>query len=165
MRIRSCSVAIMHRGGNSSWKRYTKGNLGVVQTHVSNTHNRQPLITKPRPYSSKQLMNLLLIAHKYCMDATEKAVIDLLKGIKTTAGYVDLVLASRVIDSRELFDEAIKGMLRERKKRTLEEAKLIGMDAVYTILESVMDANNSECQHCGYGQNWNCESCGLYQQG
>lgn len=112
---------------------------------------RESSTIRPVSWDGSQLLDLLRIAHKYCMDTIEKSTIDVLKKTVTIAGYVDLVVASRIVDSKELFDEAVKGLVRKKRKPTLKEARIIGTDVVYAILEAVVETRDSEprCGHCG----------------
>lgn len=73
------------------------------------------------------------------MKTIKKDTINELKETVTIAGYVDLVMASRIVHSKELFDEAIKGLVRTKRQSTLKDARVIKRDVVYAILEVVVD--------------------------
>jgi hypothetical protein len=76
---------------------------------------------------------MLRIAHKYCMGRVEE---DLLKKLRRegTRALLDLLLASQIIGSSTLYEEAIKGLVSSRPKPTLEEAREIGLKAYHSIM-------------------------------
>ena len=123
--------------------------------------DRSPL-AKSESYSSNQLISLLRIAHKYCMDTIEKDVIGTLKQNLTTAGYVEWIVASQIIDSKDLYDDALKGLIASGEIPDLEQARRIGTDALYAIFTAV--PLGSQCKHCTESPTkvraWLCDHCG-----
>jgi len=133
------------------------------------------------------MLAILPIAHKYCMDSVENAILDHLKQANTTETYVDLMVASKMVDSQPLYEQALQGLISSMPKPNLSQVKRIGMESYHAIMEaSLSTANNAtsianlaldkaradlvgvdtrKCRHCGKKTNWTCaaKSCGRSQ--
>ncbi|KIM29707.1 hypothetical protein M408DRAFT_328570 [Serendipita vermifera MAFF 305830] len=119
---------------------------------------------KPVTYDGKESIEVLRIAHKYCMNSIEDELISRLKEGNGTAGFLDLMVASRIVDSKELYDTALQGLIASEPKPTLEEARIIGIDAYYAVVsQSSMTAG--KCRHCqrNAAGNLMCHACNNWQ--
>jgi hypothetical protein len=134
---------------------------------------------QPVGYTGDQCVAVLHVAHKYFMEIIQAEIISQLKkAAKTTKDFINLMIASQVIDSEELYQEALRGLIRSEPKPTLEQAKRIGFDATYAVFSAITQDSNrprnknsksntshsgrqsygTSCPHCG--SNFWCESCG-----
>lgn len=82
------------------------------------------------------MLSILPIAHKYCMDKIEQAMIEQLKRVPTTPGYVDLLLAARIVDSEALYADTLKALMTSTPTPTLDQARRIGVDATFAIMNT-----------------------------
>jgi hypothetical protein len=88
----------------------------------------------PEAFSGERILAILPIAHKYCMDNIEHAMIERLKKLTNTAGYVDLLVAARVVGSETLYADTLKALKTSTPKPDLEQARRIGADATFAIM-------------------------------
>jgi hypothetical protein len=133
------------------------------------------------------MLAILPIAHKYCMDRIETAILGRLKKARTTENYVDLMVASKIVDSQPLYQQALQGLISSTPKPNLSQARRIGIEAHHAIMEAALSmadnatsiANSAldkaradlvavdtrKCRHCGEVTNWKCASkrCGKQQ--
>ncbi|KIM29709.1 hypothetical protein M408DRAFT_328573 [Serendipita vermifera MAFF 305830] len=117
---------------------------------------------RPITFTSKQSIEVLRIAHKYCMQSAEDELISRLKDETGTAGFLDLMVASRIVDSKELYDTALQGLIASDPKPTLEEAKMIGVEAYYAIVSQSLSRKCRLC-HVPAGGNLKCHVCNGWQ--
>jgi hypothetical protein len=89
------------------------------------------------------------------MEIIEEAIIRQLQAVSTTtAAYVNLMVASQIVDSKPLYDEALKGLRSSQPRPNFTEASSIGFRAYFEVMEHAMS-----CRHCQYSLS-NCPSCG-----
>jgi hypothetical protein len=67
------------------------------------------------------------------MDGFEERILAKLQTATTTQDFIDMLLAAQIVESYTLHQKAIEGLVRVTPKPTLEQAKLIGMDAYHEI--------------------------------
>jgi len=91
----------------------------------------------PHEHDGEQLLLILPIAHKYCMESIESDLIKQLKNSTTADGYVDLMVASHMIGSDELYQAGLQGLVSSGKLPTVEQAKRIGVEATYAVMTAV----------------------------
>lgn len=94
------------------------------------------------------------------MDSIESAIIDQLKQASSTADYVDLMVASQIVGSTSLRQRALDGLVSSDPKPSLAQARLIGLDATYTVMQAanaalVQSGTTKQCSRCP-------RSCVLY---
>ena len=77
------------------------------------------------------------------METLEKDILVILENRKTTAGYVDLIVAAQIIDSRPTYERAVEQLCRSKPLPTLERAKLIGVEAIHTVMRARADPPRS----------------------
>ena len=98
------------------------------------------------------------------MDTIEKDVIDTLKNNSTTSGYVEWMVASQIVDSKELYEEALGGLIASGEMLNPKQARQIGTDALCAILNAVRNPFISPCKHCTKSPTkvsaWLCGHCG-----
>ncbi|KAG8863624.1 hypothetical protein FRC20_010659 [Serendipita sp. 405] len=87
--------------------------------------------------STEEMVAVLQVAHKYCMDKLQKDIVDFM----TDSGYgtpqlVHLLVAARLIDDQELEKLALTRLHAIRSPPTLEEARMIGIEGMHSILEA-----------------------------
>jgi hypothetical protein len=133
------------------------------------------------------MLAILLIAHKYCMERIENAILDRLKQAYTTEAYVDLMVASQIVDSKPLYQQALQGLISSTPKPNILQARRIGVEVHHAIMEAALSAadnatsianselnkaradllnvDNMKCRHCEEITNWKCTSkrCGRQQ--
>jgi len=98
------------------------------------------------------------------MNKMEAAVITRLEKVFTTAGYVDLLLATQMVGLAPLYDKALEALANSDTKLDLEQSRRIGIDATYEIMDARLRAAELEspnkrktpCRHCGQFSNWFC---------
>jgi len=94
------------------------------------------------------------------MDAIEETLLSDLETKTTTEGYIDLMLASRVIGSDPLYEKALQGLIASEPKPTLEEAQLIGVDAYYAVMSrSRFKPRDHPCTSCHQTRYLMCNNC------
>ena len=92
----------------------------------------------------------------------------MLKADHSTAGYVELMVASQITGSQELHQLALKGMLSSEPKPNLDQAKRIGIEAYHELMQGqaflLPAANGSRWVHCStHAQGYTgCTSCRAY---
>ena len=119
------------------------------------------------------------------MERIEEDILKQLKTVRTTAGYVDLIVASEIIHSTSLYDETLQQLISSGAKPDLSQSRRIGVDALHAILtafdvrlstastdarnarnaqeaikQQVADFDLRNCRHCSEktGPNWTCTS-------
>jgi hypothetical protein len=73
------------------------------------------------------------------MDKIEHAMIERLKKTPTTAGYVDLLVAARIVDSETVYADTLKALMTSRPTPNLEQARRIGVDATFAIMNARLE--------------------------
>jgi hypothetical protein len=89
------------------------------------------------------MLAILPIAHKYCMDRIENAILDHLKQAHTTETYVDLMVASQIVDSQPLYRQALQGLISSTPKPNVAQAKRIGVEVHHAIMEAALSMATS----------------------
>jgi hypothetical protein len=84
-------------------------------------------------YNGQQSIAVLRIANKYCMKGFEDKIVSRLQKAISNEEFLRLLEASQIMDSRELYVRAIRGLALSRKMITREEADIIGIQAFYDI--------------------------------
>jgi hypothetical protein len=106
-------------------------------------------------FNGERLLLILPIAHKYCMETIEGAIIKQLKRLaKNTVAWVDLMVASQLLDSKPLYDEALQGLRAIRPKPDFTQASRIGLRAYFEVVE-----NELRCTKICSGSSVACYSC------
>jgi hypothetical protein len=105
---------------------------------------------KAMKYKGEQFLGVLHLAHKYCMDEIENEIISMLEEVKTTEGYVDLMVASQVVSSKPVYQKALDGLYTAKPFPSLEQAKRIGVEAMYAIVMG------RKCPKCGQSCKMRC---------
>ena len=114
-------------------------------------------------YTGKENIEVLCITHKYRMDAIEEDVLSEMKKATDTAGLVDLVVASRVVDSPQLREETIQRLVSSKFMLSLEEAMSIGVEAYYTIVTTNnRQSYNGQPYNNRHYRNQFCGNCGYF---
>lgn len=84
-------------------------------------------------YNRQESIAILRIAHKYCMEIIEKETIKTLSIAQATSDLIDLMVASQIIGSEALYQQAMNGLSSSNLLPTLDQAKLIGLDALHAL--------------------------------
>ncbi|KAG8757415.1 hypothetical protein FRC14_002086 [Serendipita sp. 396] len=98
-----------------------------------------PRIT-PEELTGEALLMVFLIAHKYCMDKVETEIIE---ELQSRSGYdecVDIIAASLIVDSKELYQVGLQYLLSTKSFPTLEQAKRMGVEATHAVMETAAKA-------------------------
>jgi len=95
----------------------------------------------PVRYTGDQYFAMFHVAHKYCMETIQAEIISHLEEAKTTGDWINLMLASQLINSERLYDDALQGLIQSEPQPTLEQAKRIGFDAMYAIFSGIIRNN------------------------
>ncbi|KIM29692.1 hypothetical protein M408DRAFT_106072 [Serendipita vermifera MAFF 305830] len=84
----------------------------------------------------------------------------------TTKSYVDLLLASRIVGSPQLYQQAVQGLIASTPKPSLAQEKQIGLDAYYAVMSADPQSPNGKLWvHCdGHSTQspGNCSVCHEY---
>jgi hypothetical protein len=107
--------------------------------------------------SGTQLLSILAIAHKYCMDRIEENILEVLNGATSTAEYVDLLVGAQIIGSDSSYQKALEALKISNPKPDLAQAKRMGVEATYAVMEK-----NLTCPSCSYQTGRYCGHCGTY---
>lgn len=71
------------------------------------------------------------------MESAEADIIEELKKTSNYDGFVDLVVASQIIGSNELYQDGIQRLIASKSLPTLEQAMRMGVEATYNVIMSV----------------------------
>jgi hypothetical protein len=111
-------------------------------------------------YTGNEMMGVLQVVHKYCMDVIEKDITKSLAVDTSFAGLVNLLVASRVVDDKELHQKAWDGLLASTENPDLEQARRMGPDILHALL--LARRPPAGCRHCS-NKSLYCGNCGNYQ--
>jgi hypothetical protein len=92
------------------------------------------------------------------MEVMEGGIIKQLESVGSTASCVDLLVASRLITSDALYSKALKALIAQPEKPTLDQAKRIGMDAYFEIMARCRYSYPA-CINPSAGISRQCTSC------
>ncbi|KAG8800492.1 hypothetical protein FRC17_006853 [Serendipita sp. 399] len=147
-----------------------------------------PLIAS-KEYNGEQLLSMLSVAHKYCMERIEAGIVAKLKMTSSYDGFVDMIVASQITDSNDLYEDGLQRLIASGSPPTLPQAIRMGVKATHTVMGAVMgesvasvrsemitklkelsntyirdleDARNRTCQSCDGPYGWSCDKCGYY---
>lgn len=108
---------------------------------------------------------LLQVAHKYCMDEIEEDILSSMQDAKTTSELVLLMAASKLAGSDTAYKDALKRLTVNKPDLTPEQARLIGVEALYDIFTtspSIPAAQSVQCYGC-HSNPLRCYNCGRNQ--
>lgn len=71
------------------------------------------------------------------MEKIEADTIKQLKKALNYEGFMDLIVAARIIDSDQLFQEGVQRMISSGRSPTLVQAQHIGLEATHTIMSEL----------------------------
>jgi hypothetical protein len=107
--------------------------------YKSDESNCSPRVSSDR-LGGNQLIQMLLVAHKYCMETIEGDIIKELKKTSVYEDYVDLVAASNIIGSEELCQDAVKLMVSpDNVLPTIQQARRMGVDVAHTVMQQMYE--------------------------
>jgi len=110
------------------------------------------------------LLLILAIAHKYCMDRIEENILEVLNGAASTDEYVDLLVAAQIIGSDPSYQKALEALKTAHPKPDLAQAKRMGVEATYAIMENYNPQCrncNPQCRNCSRSTRQYCNFCGV----
>jgi lipopolysaccharide biosynthesis regulator YciM len=81
------------------------------------------------------------------MEMMEDGIIKQLESIGDTPGYVDLLVASQIIDSKVLYNKALNALFLCSLKPTLDQARRIGTDAYFAVMQDHL--TRPRCRYAG----------------
>lgn len=130
--------------GNICWRPYTLGPppLTVRRVFFTMKPSSHPL-DDSNPLSGEIMLSILPIAHKYCMETIETFILNRLKQAATTAAYVDLMVASRIVGSEPLCHQALKGLIVSHPKPDLVQAMQIGVAPYHAVMTAALHASST----------------------
>lgn len=98
---------------------------------------------------------MLPVAHKYCMERIEGALVARLEELSTqkfrpegTVACVGLMVAAQLLDSKDLYEKALEGLRSCKWKPNLEQASLIGLPAYFAVMKDLR-INCNSCPRSG----------------
>lgn len=102
------------------------------------------------------------------MDKIEGDILRQLKKKNTISGYADIIVASRLVDSNELYEHALQGLITLKARPDQAQARRIGIDAMHFIFTAAIKelearllvAIDGSCGNCDNHSYWNCDYCG-----
>ncbi|KIM19478.1 hypothetical protein M408DRAFT_334392 [Serendipita vermifera MAFF 305830] len=117
--------------------------------------------------NTPEMLTVLRIAHKYNMELVEEDILDKLKTASTTSSYVDLMVASQIVDSQSLYQQALQGLIKSNSKPDLAQARRIGVDAYHAVMSAgpQVPAVDRMWIHCATHSTvgtWGCSACHEY---
>ena len=110
-------------------------------------------------YTFAESLDLLRIAHKYCMDSFERPAVKKLQGASTLPEYAELMVASQLTSSDAMYAQALEGLARNWRSMSLDLAQRIGVKALFEAANRF----GAQCYHCNYGNYPICASCKTYR--
>ena len=113
-------------------------------------------------HTGQEAIEVLEIAHRYEMKTIEQTIISRLENANSTPEFVDLMVASRMLQSESLQEKAAKGLLDSPIMPDLDEAKRLGLDAYYALWQHPEKRRGHDCRTCNIA-NLYCRSCGRDQ--
>ncbi|KAG8826142.1 hypothetical protein FRC17_008368 [Serendipita sp. 399] len=147
-----------------------------------------PLV-ESEEYNGEQLLKALSIAYKYRMERIEAGIVAKLKRASGYDGFVDMIVASQIVDSNGLYEDGLQRLIASGSAPTLPQAIRMGVKATYTVMEAVVGesvasvraqmafelkelsdkyerelakTSNRECQQCNGFYGWRCDRCNRY---
>ncbi|KAG8816416.1 hypothetical protein FRC17_000341 [Serendipita sp. 399] len=96
-----------------------------------------PLV-ETEEYNGEQLLKTLSIAHKYCMEKIEAGIIAKLQMTSSYDGFVDIIVASQIIDSSDLYEDGLQRLIASGSPPNLPQAIRMGVKAAHTLMGAVM---------------------------
>jgi hypothetical protein len=117
------------------------------------------------------------------MERITNDIIEELKETSTYDGFVDIVVASQILDSKPLYEEGIRRLISSRLSPSTEQSRRLGTDATHAVMVAVIDAlraemnrkveaanaerdalaialtqvDNTKCQYCHQHTRWTCQ--------
>ncbi|PVF91328.1 hypothetical protein CPB86DRAFT_878583 [Serendipita vermifera] len=89
-------------------------------------------------FIGEDLLSILTITHKYDMQEIQRDVIKELEKNSTYGGLIDLIVASKIVNSDEIYRDAIRRLIALKESLKLEQAKRIGAEATFSIMQAEM---------------------------
>ncbi|KAG8817362.1 hypothetical protein FRC18_000576 [Serendipita sp. 400] len=86
------------------------------------------------------LLTMLPIVHKYAMEELETKIIQELKNTSSHDGFVDLVVASQIVGSEELYQDGLQRLVSAKSAPTLAQSTRMGAQATHTVMMAAMEA-------------------------
>jgi hypothetical protein len=128
---------------------------GVDQT------GRNPLLAVD--YTRKENLDLLELACKYEMETFKQTIISRLPIASINREEsIDLLVASRMVNSETLRTAAMEGLGASKECITIEEAAEIGLEEYYMLWNSSESQPFASCASCGFSDRLYCRSCRAY---
>ncbi|KAG8816032.1 hypothetical protein FRC17_000495 [Serendipita sp. 399] len=90
--------------------------------------------------TAEQFLMILPIANKYRMERVERDIIQELKKSTDYEGSVNLVVASRIVGSDELYQNGIQRLISFGNSPDLMQATRMGTAATHAVMEALIDA-------------------------
>ncbi|PVF93901.1 hypothetical protein CPB86DRAFT_75195 [Serendipita vermifera] len=94
---------------------------------------------KSEPLIGEMLPLILSISHKYCMESLTNDILEELKDTSGYGGFVDIVIASQIIGSEQLYQEGIQRLVSSGRIPTKEQAKRMGAEATHAVMAVVIN--------------------------
>ncbi|PVF96592.1 hypothetical protein CPB86DRAFT_786809 [Serendipita vermifera] len=86
-------------------------------------------------FHGQDMLHVLEITHKYGMDRLQDRIVTrLMEESRQIQDFIDMVMASRVVDSTKLYEKAIEGLARATQVPDREQAKLLGFDVYFDVM-------------------------------
>jgi hypothetical protein len=76
------------------------------------------------------------------METIQTEIISRLEKAHTTEDWINLMLASQLINSKSHYEDALQGLIHSEPYPTLEQARRIGFDATYAIFSAITQQNS-----------------------
>jgi hypothetical protein len=84
-------------------------------------------------YTFAESLDLVRVAHKYCMESFERPAIKRLQLASSIQEYVELVVVSQPISLDELYKQAVDGLAQNWHRILSSHAQRIGVDALFDV--------------------------------
>jgi hypothetical protein len=78
------------------------------------------------------------------MDELTKEIIEELRSTSTYEGFVNMVVASRMIGSNQLYKDGVQQLISSEIVPNMEQSKRMGVEATHTIMKEIMNSIISE---------------------
>jgi len=93
------------------------------------------------------------------MEDIEEEVVALMKADRTASAPVHLIAASQIIHSNDLYQQGLDGFIQDTPALTVEQSRLIGLDALHAIYTAITHPVSEICDICSMGLYMRSDIC------
>ncbi|KAG8826143.1 hypothetical protein FRC17_008369 [Serendipita sp. 399] len=111
--------------------------LALVRRKSSDSALRSLRVTSEQ-LKGEHLLMILGIANKYCMERIEQDIVKELKKASDYDGFVNIVVASRIVGSDKLYQDGLQCLLVSGSSPNMEQANRMGSEVTLTVMQKLL---------------------------